>query len=182
MNLRIPALAMAGLLMAAACTTGSSPGDPAPGGSPDLDAAWRTAPLRDSRTGETFTVNDLAGKLVAIEPMAVWCSSCKIQQLEAAAALAQLDDPDIVYVSVSVDPNERDQDLADYADLWGFDWRFVVADADLARALADAFGPQILSPPSTPMILVAPSGEVVEQHFGIRGASDLVELFDAHRS
>jgi len=182
MKLRLPVLLLATLLASAACTAAADPGaSPAAAGS-DPDAPWRTSPLRDSRTGETFAVDDLRGKLVAIEPMAVWCSNCRIQQLEAATALTMLADPDIVYVSVDVDPNERDEDLAKYADQWGFEWRFVVADVDVARSLADEFGPQVLSPPSTPLIIVAPNGDVVDQHFGIRTATELFELFSQHRS
>lgn len=165
------------VLVAAAC----SPGTTAPTARP-TDDAWRTTALVDSRSGETFTIDELKGKLVAIEPMAIWCSTCRIQQGEAAIALDRLDNPDIVYLSIDVDPNERPADLAAYADASGFDWRFVVATREVARSLAVTFGDQILSPPSTPLILVAPDGTVVDQHFGIRKADDLVELFTLHLS
>jgi len=182
MTMRIPTLILAALLVAAACTSEGLPGSTVPAAGSDPGAAWRTTPLRDSRTGETFTINDLNGKLVAIEPMAVWCSSCKIQQSEAASALAQLSDPDGVFVSLGVDPNELDEDLAAYADQLGFDWAFVVADTAVARSLADDFGPQVLSPPSTPLIIVAPDGTVVHQSFGIHGADDLLDLFAKYRT
>lgn len=144
------------------------------------DQLWRTADLVDVRTGESFTIEDLDGSLVAIEPMAVWCSSCAIQQGEAAVALRDLGDPRLVYISIDVDPNEPAADLAAYADQRGFDWRFVVAGTPVARSLAETFGDQVLSPPSTPLILIGPDGEVVDQHYGIRGADDLVALFSAH--
>ena len=41
------------------------------------------------------------------------------------------------------------------------------------------FGDQVLSPPSTPIIVVAPTGEVVDQHFGIRRSGRLVEASSA---
>ncbi len=165
------------VLVAAACSSGTTASTAKP-----TDDAWRTTALVDTRSGETFTIDELKGKLVVVEPMAIWCSNCRIQQGEAAVALDRLDDPDIVYVSVDVDPNERAGDLAAYADGAGFDWGFVVATKEVARSLATTFGDQILSPPSTPLILIGPDGEVVDQHFGIRGADDLVELFSQYLS
>lgn len=165
------------VLVAAACSSGPT----APTAKP-TDDAWRTTALVDTRSGATFTIDELKGKLVVIEPMAIWCSNCRIQQEEAAVALDRLDDPTIVYVSVDVDPDEHAGDLAAYADGSGFDWDFVVATKEVARSLAATFGDQILSPPSTPLILVGRDGEVVEPHFGVRSADDLVELFSQHLS
>lgn len=170
------------LLVAVACSAGAGSPAPADPTAAKADAAWRTATLVDTRTGESFSVDSLRGKLVAIELMAAWCSNCKIQQLEAATALSRLNDPNIVYVSVDVDPHEGAKDLADYAERSGFDWRFVVATTEVARSLAATFGDQVLSPPSTPLILVGPDGTVVDQHFGIRGADDLIKLFSEHLS
>lgn len=185
---RLPTV-LAGLaaltLVAAACTGGATTsgdsaqsGDPAPSGDPA--AAWRTTPLIDVRTGETFTIDGLAGKLVAIEPMAIWCSNCRIQQREAAAALAAVASDDLVYLGLDVDPNEQAADLAAYSEDEGFDWPYAVASVEVARSLAAEFGDQVLSPPSTPLILVGPDGAVIEQHFGIRQAAELQTLLRQH--
>jgi hypothetical protein len=139
----------------------------------DLAATWLTAQLRDVRSGEMFRIADLAGSLVVIEPMAIWCTSCARQQREASLALAELDRPDVVYVSLGVDPTEPEEDLAAYAEQNGFDWRFAVAPRPVARSLAETFGDQVLSPPSTPAILVTPEGDVVGPTFGIRSSADL---------
>ena len=164
----------------------TTPTDPAataaPGTSTDAPPAaegelWRTVELVDARTGESFTIDSLKGKVVGIEPMAIWCSNCRVQQGEASAALDKLASDDIVFISVDVDPNERADDLAKYSERFGFDWRFVVATPEVARSLAEAFGDQILSPPSTPFILIGKDGSVVDQHFGHRGADELVDLF-----
>ncbi|MFP5343912.1 MAG: TlpA family protein disulfide reductase [Candidatus Limnocylindria bacterium] len=183
MRPRLLPLVVALTLVVAACApdgtgAGGESTDPGAGGGPD--PAWRTAVLTDVRTGETFTVDGLRGSLVAIEPMAIWCTTCRAQQGEAAAALDQLAHPDLVYVSLDVDPNEDAADLADYADDLGFGWRFVVATPEVAGSLADAFGPQILSPPSTPLIVVGPDGTVVEQHYGIVRAADLADQLARH--
>jgi thiol-disulfide isomerase/thioredoxin len=163
----------------------SPPGPTAPPVAPDPtlalpDDEWRTAELRDVRSGETLVVNDLtrAGVLVVIEPMAIWCTSCRTQQNEARTALASLDRDDIVYISLDVDPNETEPDLARYADERDYPWHFVVASRDVARSIAQAFGDQVLSPPSTPKIVVARDGQA-EVSFGIKRADQLEAEFAA---
>jgi cytochrome oxidase Cu insertion factor (SCO1/SenC/PrrC family) len=132
---------------------------------------WQTLELVDVRSDERFTVADLAGKVVVIEPMAIWCSNCARQQREAAKALATLPRDDIVYISLDVDPSEQARDLAAYADERDFDWRFVVAERAMSRALAEEFGDQVLSPPSTPKIVVSQEGAVAGPNFGIQDAA-----------
>ena len=151
------------------------------GGSDTTVGGWRTTPVTDVRTGETFAIADLKGKLVVVEPMAIWCFSCQLQQAAVADALERGAQPDLVYVSLDVDPNERPEDLARYAEQEGFTWRFVIASSDVARSLAAEFGDQVLSPPSTPSILLGADGSFIERHFGIRGADELVALFEQHR-
>jgi hypothetical protein len=134
---------------------------------------WLTTPLTDVRTGESFAIADLDDRLVVVEPMAIWCSNCLRQQREAAKALAAIDDGSVVYISLDIDPTERAEDLAAYATDRGFHWRFVVADRTLSRALAERCGDRVLSPPSTPRIVVTPAGEVIGPEFGITDASTM---------
>ncbi|MBK7449448.1 MAG: hypothetical protein IPJ47_08455 [Anaerolineales bacterium] len=42
--------------------------------------AWFGIPLTNVRTNETFTIQDLKGKVVLVETMAVWCPNCLKQQ------------------------------------------------------------------------------------------------------
>jgi len=171
----------------AATTPGTSPAPtgPAPtatpptGTVPTATAApvlpidpWRTAQLRDVRSGQLLVINDLYGKLVVIEPMAIWCTNCRAQQNEAREALARLNSAEIVYISLDVDPNESEPDLARYADEREYPWHFVVASRDVARSLALSFGDQVLSPPSTPEIVVRPDG-TAEVSFGLTRAAEL---------
>jgi thiol-disulfide isomerase/thioredoxin len=138
------------------------------------------ASLRDVVTGEEFRIADLQGKVVVIEAMAIWCTTCRVQQGEAQAALAEVASADVVYISLDVDPNERAEDLAEYARREGFDWRFVVASAEVSRSLAVTFGDQILSPPATPIVILGPDGQLIEKHTGIKGAGDLAALIEEH--
>jgi hypothetical protein len=171
------------MTLLAGCASAGGPGGPATT-SPALSASdaqgalpddpWRATALRDVRSGETLTINELtsAGRLVVVEPMAIWCTTCRIQQNEARDALASLGSAEVVYISLDVDPNETEPDLARYADHREYPWHFVVATREVARSLAETFGDQVLSPPSTPKIVIGPDGQT-ELSFGIKKAAEL---------
>jgi hypothetical protein len=127
--------------------------------------------LTDVRTGADFTLGELAasGGPVLLEPMAVWCSSCRAQQHEVKGAHEQ--GGAFTSVSLDVDLSESPGDLAGYADREGFDWRFAMADAALYRLLQDRFGVGVTNPPLTPLIVVEPDGTVRALEFG-RGVRD----------
>ncbi len=172
----LAALVIASVLVAACSGTRT---DGSGAAAPGTDA-WRTATLRDVATGEDFRITDLEGKVVLIESMAVWCINCRTQQLEVRAALADVDSSGVVYLSLDVDPNERADDLAEYARREGFTWRFAVASPEVSRSLAATFGEQVLSPPATPLIVLRPDGQLIEKHFGIMRAGDLASLVKEH--
>jgi len=176
-GMRFAAAVLSVAVLGSACSSAGSGGGSSTGPGDEL---WRTTAMQDAVTGEEVRIADLEGKVVAIEAMAIWCTTCRTQQLEAQAALEQVGSPDVVYISLDVDPNERPADLAEYARREGFEWRFVVAPQEVSRSLARTFGDQILSPPATPLVVLAPDGRVVEQHIGIKSAGDLAALFEEH--
>lgn len=135
--------------------------------------------LTDVTTGETFRIADLAGKVVIIETMAIWCSNCRVQQGEAKTALARLPDS-VVYIALDIDPNEDGPSLAAYREQNDFEGIYAIAGKDVARALAADFGDQVLNPPSTPMIFVGTDGTVTLTEFGIKGSDDIVATAEAH--
>lgn len=133
------------------------PGDPTPA-PVAFDDALLAIELRDVRSGETFTLGELAvDGPVIVETMAIWCTNCRQQmhQVTAAHALA-----DFHSVSIDVEPSEIAEDLVAYADREGFDWPFVLADAQLATALRDRFGTEVLFPPGMPKLLIRTDGSV----------------------
>lgn len=128
--------------------------------------------LVDVRSGERFTLAELsADRPVLVETMAIWCTTCLQQQRQVVRAheLAEFHS-----VGIDVDPNERADDLAEYADLQGFDWRFAIADDGLVQLLTDRYGFGVTNPPSTPTFVVA-DGRIRALEFGrVRSAEELV--------
>lgn len=137
-----------------------------------------TTPLTDVRTGETFTLADFEGKVVILETMAVWCPLCDQQQGQILGALEQLGE-EVVAVSLDVDLGETEDIVARHADQLGLPWRFALAPPEVAEALRRDFGPQVLSPPATPVILIGPDGRPQLTPFGIKDSQALVSAVRA---
>lgn len=189
---RLVAVQVAALLavvvLVAACAGGkptsttapqaTGPSSAAPGIA--LDQAWAVASLVDVTTGEAFRIADHAGKVIIIEPMAIWCTNCRAQQRDVKTALDRLPAGSVVYVVLDVDPNEDAPSLAAYRDQNGFVGRYAIAGGEVARALAADFGDQFLNPPATPMLVVGINGAVTLTDFGHKSADDIVALAEAH--
>ena len=128
----------------------------------------------DVTSGETFTINDMQGKVIVVEDMAQWCPTCLSQQKQIKAFLEQMGMPaDLVVISLDIDPNENAATLKDYVATNGFGWHYAVAPADVTREISDKFGVQFLNPPSTPMFIIDSHGEVHLLPFGVKSADDL---------
>jgi thiol-disulfide isomerase/thioredoxin len=173
------ALLVAAVLLVAACSGSESPG--ATGATtasaiPAFERTWATAELVDVTTGEAFRISDLAGKVVIVETMAIWCTSCRAQQANVEQALERLPAGRVAYVLLDVDPSENAESLARYREQYGYTGRYVIATADVARALAADFGDQFLSPPSTPIVVIAADGTLVRTDFGQKSADELVDI------
>lgn len=145
-----------------------------------LDQDWATAPLVDVSTGQTFRISDHAGKVIILETMATWCSSCRAQQHDVVSALRELDRNRVVFIVLDVDPNEDAASLARYRTANGFEGSYAVADTAVARALAAAFGDQVLNPPATPIVLIGTDGRVTLTPFGHKSRDEIISLARAH--
>jgi thiol-disulfide isomerase/thioredoxin len=141
--------------------------------------AWQTLPLVDVRTGTTFTIADLRGRTVFLEPMATWCSSCRRQMTVLREVVAELDPASFVFVGLSVETNLSPAALAAYADAQGFDWTFAVMSPELLGALVDAFGRSVANPPATPHVIVRGDGSVTDLATGHHSASQLLAALSA---
>ena len=154
-----------------------SPSQPGAGTGITDDRALLEHELVDVRSGVRFTLGELsADRPVLLETMAIWCTTCLQQQRQVVHAhdLAEFHS-----VGVDVDPNERAEALAGYAEREGFDWRFVMADAELVQLLTDRYGFGVTNPPSTPTFVIA-DGRVRALEFGrVRAAEELVAELEA---
>lgn len=188
MNPTLP-LILASAVVLAACSAGTSPDSsdagptPADAGATTPERASTTASpagdalldheLVDVRSGDTFTLGELASDMpVLVETMAVWCTTCLAQQREVVQAHELAD---FHSVGIDVDPNERPEDLAEFADREGFDWSFAMADPAIVKLLTDAYGFAVTNPPSTPTFIISTDGTVRALEFGrVRSAEELV--------
>ena len=136
--------------------------------------SWFSAPLTEATSGATFTMQDFKGKVVLVETMAIWCSTCLSQQKEVKALHALLGErDDFASVGIDVDINENLAGLKAYVAKNGFDWTYTVAAPDVARAIGNLYGAQFLKPPSAPMFIIDRHGEVHPLPFGVKSAADL---------
>jgi len=135
---------------------------------------WFDMELTDVQTGETFTMNEYAGKVVLLETMAMWCPNCTVQANEVRNLHEALGNPDdLISVSLDVDINEDAASLKGYASGYGFDWHFAIAPLDIARALGNLYTAQYLNPPLSPMLVIDRDGNVHHLEYGIKDAATL---------
>jgi len=138
--------------------------------------AWFSASLTNVHNDEAFTISDLKGKVILVETMAVWCSNCLKQQTQVKALHASLGErDDFVSIGIDIDPNEDAAKLKSFIEGNGFDWKYVVAPADVSRDISSLYGAQFLNPPSTPMLIIDRHGEAHPLPFGIKSADDLMK-------
>ena len=150
-------------------TTGSS-------GDTMMDTpAWFSTSLTNVNTGEAFTINDLKGKVVLVETMAVWCSNCYQQQTQVKILHEKLGmRDDFVSLGMDIDPNEDSAKLQAFVEKNSFDWMYAVSPADVSREISSLYGAQFLNPPSTPMLIIDRHGEAHPLPFSIKSSDDLL--------
>lgn len=137
---------------------------------------WFGYELTDVQTGETYTMNDYAGKVVLLETMAIWCPNCLVQAGEVRKLHEMLGNPeDLISVSLDVDVNEDGPALKEYSEEYGLDWHFSVAPLEVARALGNLYSAQYLNPPISPMLVIDRNGEVHHLEYGKKSAEMLLE-------
>jgi len=143
--------------------------------------AWFSASLTNVNTGETFAINDLKGKVVLMETMAVWCTNCFQQQTQVKALRTSLGErDDFVTIGFDIDPNEDAELLKSFVEQSGFDWRYVISPTDVSREIASLYGGQFLNPPSTPMLIIDRHGIAHPLPFGIKSADDLMQTLQPY--
>ena len=136
--------------------------------------AWFSASLVDVRTGETFSIADLKGKIIVVETFAQWCPNCLSQQNEVLRLQTLLGErDDVVFIALDIDANEDAASLQAYVERHGFTWLYAVAPVEVAREIGNLYGDQFLNPPSAPIFIIDSHGEVHPLPFGIKSAETL---------
>lgn len=135
---------------------------------------WFSVELTDARTGQIFTMNDYAGKVVLVETMAIWCPNCIRQANQVQNLHTLLGNPDdLVSVSLDVDLHEDQAALKKYVEEFGFEWHYAVAPLEVARALGNLYSAQYLNPPLSPMLIIDRDGNVHTLEYGEKSAEIL---------
>ena len=164
-------------LFLSTCSTSSTNTAPTEISKPD----WFGFSLTDAQTGETFTINDYAGKVVLLETMAMWCPNCTVQAHEVRRLHELLgNSADLVSVSLDVDVNEDQALLKEYTEEFGFEWHFAVAPLEVARALGNLYTAQYLNPPLSPMMIIDREGNVHHLEYGLKEAETLKEKVEPY--
>lgn len=138
------------------------------GRSADAEGAWQRTELTDVLTGESFSIDGLAGP-VAIQSFAVWCPKCQRQ----SERLADVDES-VTVVGLNTDPNEDAEKVRQHAESNGFDWRFAVAPTEMTESLIDEFGTSVTNAPSTPIIVACDDG-VAEFFSGSQQSAEQIQ-------
>jgi cytochrome oxidase Cu insertion factor (SCO1/SenC/PrrC family) len=136
---------------------------------------WHALPLVDARTGQTFTLADLAGKTVYVEPMATWCTNCRQQMgVIRDQLLSRLDPERTVLLGLSVETDLPRETLATYVDDQGFSWTFAVMTPELLQALSSQFGLTITNPTAVPHFVIGPDGATSDLSTGFHSSDQLL--------
>ena len=186
MHIRTPIrISMAAIILAGLILTACGVSAPAATGSTTAMTAkpdWFNIQMTDVRTGQTFTVNDYAGKVVLVETMATWCITCIEQQVEVKKFESQVSNPkDLVVISLDTDLNEDAATLKEYANSYGFDWHFAISPLEVDKALGNLYSAEFLNPPLAPMLFVDRHGSVYSLPFGtVKKATALQDTLTPH--
>jgi len=146
-----------------------------------MTPVWFGVTLIDVTTQESFTINDLKGKVILVETLAQWCPNCLKQQKQVLELHELLgENPDFISLGLDIDANEDSASLKAYIDKNGFTWRYAVSPPEVSREIGNLYGNQFLNPPSTPMLIIDRQGEVHLLPFGIKSAEDLLEAIEPY--
>lgn len=166
-----------GLLLGACSKSAAGTITPTPAVRPD----WFSISLTDARTGESFTINDFAGKVVLVETMAMWCPNCLFQANEVRKLHKLLGNPDdLISVSLDVDLNEDEDSLREYVQEFDFEWRFAVAPLLVDRALGNLYNAEYLNPPLSPMLIIDRDGNAHQLEYGTKDAETLKKSLEPY--
>jgi cytochrome oxidase Cu insertion factor (SCO1/SenC/PrrC family) len=133
--------------------------------------SWFSVAMTDVNTGQSFRIADFKGKVVLLDTMATWCPTCQgeMSEIKLLPGLYPTA-PDLVRISLDVDPNEDATILKKYAATNKFDWYIAVAPIEVGRFLETNYDQGYLNPPLQPMLFIDRAGSVYGLPFGPKSA------------
>lgn len=117
---------------------------------------WRSEPLEDVRTGETFTIGGHDAPVV-LHSFAVWCGSCRTQQAHLSE-FHESYEGEVVGIDLNVDANEGQERIEEHLEATGYEWYFAVSPPGVTRGIVDTFSPKLASGPGSPVVVICPDG------------------------
>jgi thiol-disulfide isomerase/thioredoxin len=133
---------------------------------------WKNIPLKDIRTGETFTIGQFK-RPILLESFAVWCPTCTKQQNVIKDLHKELGD-DVVSISLDTDPNEDEERVREHIKQNNFNWYYAVSPVSLTKKLIDEFGVGIVNAPSAPVVIIC-NGQDRKLGRGVKSVEELKE-------
>jgi len=79
-------------------------------------------------------------------------------QRSLRSAIPELGTENYKYISIVVDVNVSDADVANYTATQGFDWTFAVATPEFLSAFVNQYGRSIVTPPNMVHFVIQPDG------------------------
>lgn len=134
---------------------------------------WFELPFTDARTGDQLTLAGFEGKTVVVEMFATWCTNCRRQLNEVAKFYPDIDEENVVYLALGVDPYDDAAKIARYADNSGYEWLFGMSSRELTTALVAHFGRSLTAVSSIPSFIIRPDGTFTELHLGFENVDAL---------
>jgi len=151
-----PAAALMALLLSVACTAppeaaGDDPDTPPAGHAPEvmIPAPDLSGVVLHTQDGEEILFTDLRGKPALLTfiytrcPMPEMCPATTLRFQEVQEALSAQERAAVRLISVSFDPLDTPEVLAEYGDLWEVDtsfWTLLTGDPDSVQRVAGAYG------------------------------------------
>ena len=81
----------------------------------------------------------------------------------------------MVHISIDTDPNEDESVVKNHKQSNNFDWYFAISPVELTQALMSEFGPDIISAPSAPVVLICKDQKFRLLKRGLKKESKLKE-------
>lgn len=112
---------------------------------------------------------DFKGKVVLIDFMATWCYACKAQNEILRDLWSKYEGKNVVFLTISIDPKEDLDLLANYASSNGLNW---------IVGLSSEAGLKYKVKAIPTIVIVDRDGKIAFQHVGVVSSDELTEILD----